>query len=262
MNYRLICHNIILIILLLTLTHTFPFGAVSKSQYQYEYLQFDGLHQQADGKPKQTENRTAKTIKQRIVFAVNAKQFLQRFLAMRMQSGSATFALVNLNMTCSSRCYKGPSGVTALYSPYRTSLLVLHQFGFEAAETLANNSKQQQQQPRRVFHAHRQHAMQEREKHDKDKRRQIQHVSWVSQEKGNERETEWMRSDCEWEREKQAGKMKLLSTEISALHKAKTHEMQKVFALCFKLNFQIVDDISELLFLLPLLLLLLLFVVR
>lgn len=45
------------------------------------------------------------------------------------------------------------------------------------------------------------------------------------------------------------GKMKLLSTEISALHKAKTHEMQKVFALCFKLNFQIVDDISELLFL-------------
>lgn len=64
----------------------------------------------------------------------------------------------------------------------------------------------------------------------------------------------------EWE--KQAGKMKLLSTEISALHKAKTHEMQKVFALCFKLNFQIVDDISELLFLLPLLLLLLLFVVR
>lgn len=68
-----------------------------------------------------------------------------------------------------------------------------------------------------------------------------------------------MRSDWEWE--KQAGKMKLLSTEISALHKAKTHEMQKVFALCFKLNFQIVDDISELLFLLPLLLLLL-FVVR
>lgn len=59
-----------------------------------------------------------------------------------------------------------------------------------------------------------------------------------------------MRSDWEWEWEKQADKMKLLSTEISALHKAKTHEMQKVFALCFKLNFQIVDDISELLFLL------------
>lgn len=57
----------------------------------------------------------------------------------------------------------------------------------------------------------------------------------------------WLRVG-EWK--KQADKMKLLSTEISALHKAKTHEMQKVFALCFKLNFQIVDDISELLFLL------------
>lgn len=114
MNYRPICHNITFIILFLTLTHfhTFPFGAVSKSQYQYEYLQPDGLHQQADGKPKQAKNRTAKTIKQCILFAVNAKLSLPHSLAMRMQSGSATFALVNLNMTCSSRCYKGPSGVT------------------------------------------------------------------------------------------------------------------------------------------------------